>query len=74
MSRVRFVAVAAAAATLAVACTEVPQEAGKVYAGKEDQKAYAGDKFKGDKAKWEQTLAARANNMNEYIRTGGAKN
>ena len=73
MTRVRFVVLALAGA-LAAACTEVPQDSGKAYAGKEDQKAYAGDKFKGDKAQWEQALAARAVNMNEYVRTGGAKN
>ena len=33
--------------------------AAKPYAGKEDTKPYAGDMFKGDKAKWEQTLAQR---------------
>jgi hypothetical protein len=66
MSRALIVALVSGA--IAVACTEAPQEAGKVYAGKEDQKAYAGDKFKGDKALWEQTLAARADNMNEYVR------
>lgn len=64
----------ALAALLAVACTEATQEPGKEYAGKLDDKAYAGDRFKGDKAKWEQALAARSNNMNEYLRTGGAKN
>ena len=74
MSPARTLGIALAVATLAAACTEVPQEPGKEYAGKLDQKAYAGDNFKGDKAKWEQALAARTNNMNEYVRTGGAKN
>jgi hypothetical protein len=73
MSRAGVVLLALAA-LLAAACTEVTQEPGKEYAGKLDDKAYAGDRFKGDKAKWEQTLAARSNNMNEYLRTGGAKN
>jgi hypothetical protein len=36
------------------------------YAGKEDAKAYSGDAFKGDKAKWEATLAARAGAQNDY--------
>lgn len=62
-----------AAAGLLAACQEIPQDAVKPYAGKEDTKAYAGDKFKGDKAAWEKTLAARADNMNEYVRTGDAK-
>ena len=50
------------------ACGEIPQDAPKPYAGKEDTKAYAGDVFKGDKAKYEQALAKRANYQNEYSR------
>ena len=50
------------------ACGETPQDAAKPYAGKEDTKAYAGDVFKGDKAKYEQALAKRANYQNEYSR------
>ena len=62
------------AAALALgACHEIPQDAPKPYAGKEDTKAYAGDRFKGDKQKYEQALAERANYQNEYIRTGDAK-
>ena len=62
------------AAALALgACHEIPQDAPKSYAGKEDTKAYAGDRFKGDKQKYEQALAERANYQNEYIRTGDAK-
>jgi hypothetical protein len=48
------------------ACGEIPQDAPKPYAGKEDTKAYAGDAFKGDKAKWEATLAERAASQNDY--------
>ena len=55
------------------ACHEIPQDAPKPYAGKEDVKPYAGDMFKGDKAKFEDTLAQRANYQNEYLRTGSAK-
>jgi hypothetical protein len=62
-----------AAALLAAACNEIPQDAAKPYAGKEDTKAYAGDLFKGDKAKYEQALAKRADYENEYVRTGDAK-
>jgi hypothetical protein len=61
------------AAALVAACSEIPQDAAKPYAGKEDTKPYASDTFKGDKAKYEQTLAARADHQNEYLRTGGAK-
>lgn len=62
---------AVVAVTLAVglaACGEVPQDAAKPYAGKADTKPYAGDVFKGDKAKYEQALAKRANYQNEYSR------
>ena len=62
-----------AAGLLACACGEIPQDAPKPYAGKEDTKAYAGDEFKGDKQKYETTLAERANYQNEYLRTGGGK-
>ena len=65
----RAIAVTAAAVVLA-ACHEIPQDAAKPYAGKEDTKAYAGDLFKGDKDKYEKALAARAQSQNEYIRTG----
>ena len=70
----RAILMAAAALALA-ACGEIPQDAAKPYAGKEDTKAYAGDVFKGDKAKYEQTLAKRANYQDEYSRAswGGAK-
>ena len=50
------------------ACGEIPQDAPKRYLGKEDTKPYAGDMFKGDKAKYEATLAERANYQNEYAR------
>jgi hypothetical protein len=63
----------AIAGLLLAACKEIPQDAAKPYAGKEDTKAYAGDMFKGDKAKYEKTLADRANYQNEYLRTGDAK-
>jgi hypothetical protein len=56
------------------ACHEIPQDAAKPYAGKEDTKAYAGDRFKGDKGAYEKALAQRAQTQNEYIRTGDAKN
>jgi hypothetical protein len=55
------------------ACHEIPQDAPKPYAGKEDTKAYAGDLFKGDKAKYEETLANRSTFQNEYLRTGDSK-
>ena len=63
----RTFAIAVLAVGLA-ACGEIPQDAPKPYAGKEDTKAYASDTFKGDKAKYEQALAKRANFQNEYSR------
>jgi hypothetical protein len=70
MNRLLAVTVAALAAA---ACSEIPQDAVKPYAGKEDTTPYASDTFKGDKAKYESTLANRADHQNEYLRTGGAK-
>jgi hypothetical protein len=59
-----------AAAALAVAgCNEIPQDAAKPYAGKEDTKAYAGDRFKGDKVAYEKALAERAAFQNDYAAT-----
>jgi len=69
----RLALMAAAAALAAAGCHEIPQDAPKPYAGKEDTKAYAGDLFKGDKDKYEKALATRAQSQNEYIRTGDAK-
>ena len=54
---------------LLAGCNEIPQDAVKPYAGKEDTKAYAGDLFKGDKQKYETTLAKRADYQNDYVRT-----
>jgi hypothetical protein len=58
-----------AAGVLLAACHEIPQDAPKPYAGKEDTKAYAGDLFKGDKAKYEQTLAERSKFQDDYQRS-----
>ncbi len=57
---------AGAAAVLLCACTEPTQDPVRSYAGKEDAKAYSGDAFKGDKAKWEASLSARAEAQNDY--------
>ena len=62
-----------AAALALAACHEIPQDAAKPYAGKEDVKPYAGDLFKGDKQKFETALAERADHENEYLRTKDAK-
>ena len=57
--------VAAAATLLVAACGEAPRDVAKQYAGKEDQKPWAGDQFKGDKAKWQQALTERNKFQNE---------
>jgi len=54
------------AALFLAACNEVPQDAVKPYAGKEDTKAYAGDTFKGDKVAYEKALADRTQYQNDY--------
>ena len=66
------VALAAVAALGLAACGEISQDA-KPYAGKTDTKHYAGDTFKGDKAKYEQALAKRANYQNEKARASWGK-
>jgi hypothetical protein len=73
MRKLSVLAAAFAAAAVVTGCSEVAQEPGKSYAGKEDTKPYASDMFKGDKAKWEQTLAARASNQNDYRRAMAEK-
>lgn len=73
MRKLTAAAAAFAAAAVFTGCTEVAQEPGKSYAGKEDSKPYASDQFKGDKAKWEQALAARAENQNDYRRAMAEK-
>ena len=72
MSALRSGAALAVAALGLAACSEIPQDA-KPYAGKTDTKHYAGDTFKGDKAKYEQTLAKRANYQNEQSRASWGK-
>jgi hypothetical protein len=69
----RLATIAAAAVLALAGCHEIPQDAPKPYAGKEDTKAYAGDLFKGDKDKYEKALSTRAQYQNEYVRTGDAK-
>jgi hypothetical protein len=66
MRKIAMLAAAGAAAMLLGACSEPAQDPVRSYAGKEDAKAYAGDAFKGDKAKWDASLAARAQAQNDY--------
>jgi hypothetical protein len=55
-------------------CGEIDQKAKieKVYAGKTDSRPADDPRFKGDRAKWEETLKKRSEGQNEYLRTGGA--
>jgi hypothetical protein len=63
-----------AVAALALAsCGEIPQDKEKPYAGKADTRPYAGDNFKGDKAKYEQTLAKRATFQDDHARASWYK-
>ena len=75
---IRRVALAGAAAALVAAlgaglagCGERPQvvqyKQGK-YQGKPDQPAYATAPWNGNKQEWEQALATRTQNQNEYKR------
>ena len=65
-------AFAIAAVALLAACNEVPQDAVKPYAGKDDTKAYAGDRFKGDKVAYEKNLEERNQYQNDYAATRAA--
>ena len=58
-----------AAGFVLAACHEIPQDAPKPYAGKEDVKPYAGDLFKGDKAKFDEALAQRTRFQDDYQRS-----
>ncbi len=73
MKKLTALAAALAATAAFTGCTEVAQEPGKSYAGKEDTKPYAGDQFKGDKAKWESALAQRNQGQNDYSRMPSEK-
>ncbi len=56
---------------LVAACGEKPQTVAVKpgqSAAKPDDKPYQNDQFKGDRAAWERTLRARADNQNEYKR------
>ena len=54
---------------LLAACGEIPQDSAKPYAGKADTQAYADDRWKGDKAKYEKALADRTKYQDDYQRS-----
>ena len=67
-------AAAIVSAALAItACNEIPQDADKSFAGKDETRSYAGHKFNGDQAMYEKALADRAQTQNEYLVTGNGK-
>ena len=55
-----------AACLASAACNEIPQDAPKPYAGKEDTKPYASDEWKGDKQLYEKALAQRARFQDDF--------
>jgi hypothetical protein len=62
---------AISAVLVITACGEKPQTVAVKpgqSAAKEGDKPYQNDQFKGDRAQWERTLRARADNQNEYKR------
>ena len=71
MSRAALISVAMAAVFAVSACGERPQvvnyKQGK-YQGKPDTAAYASAPWNGNKQEWEQALATRNQNQNEYKR------
>jgi hypothetical protein len=70
MKRIFFFA---AAALLACACHEIPQDTHKSFAGNAQRELYDGSRFGGDEARFEKALAARARTQNEYVRMGDDK-
>ncbi len=59
------------AVVVVTACGEKPQAVAVKpgqSAAKPDDKPYQNEQFKGDRAAWERTLRARADNQNEYKR------
>lgn len=68
MRKLTACAASLVAAVAMAGCSEVAQEPGKSYAGKEDAKPYSSDLFKGDRAKWETALAQRNQAQNDYLR------
>ena len=68
MRKLTACAACLAAAVAMAGCSEVAQEPGKSFAGKEDAKPYSSGLFNGDKAKWEAALAQRNQAQNDYAR------
>ena len=56
-------------ALLLSACGEIPQDSPKHYDPKADTKAYADDRWKGDKEKYEKALADRTKYQDDYQRS-----
>ena len=60
--------ICAAALVLLAACHEIPQDSRKPFAGESETKLYGAAPFNGDKAAFEQAMAKRADEQNEYVR------
>lgn len=55
-----------AAGLVLAACEEIPQDAPKPFAGKDETRSYAGAPFDGDKTRYEKALAERARTQDDY--------
>ena len=60
--------IGAAAWVVLAACHEIPQDARKPFAGASETRLYDAAPFDGDKARHEETMAARAQHQDEYLR------
>ena len=56
------------ATILLAACNEIPQDAKKSFAPKQEVQLYDNERFGGDKDRFEKALAERAQNENEHVR------
>ena len=71
MSRLLWVAVAAAVALGVAGCGEKPQVTvfkQGTYQGKPDHQPWDNERYKGDKVAWEKALKARTSGQNENVR------
>ena len=67
---VKLVPLAAASAFALAACGELPQDGSKPFAGQNETRSYASERFKGDAALYERNLAERTRTQDEYLVTG----
>jgi hypothetical protein len=60
--------IAGATLLLAGACHEIPQDARKSFAPRQETELYHSSRFNNSKATFDKALAARAQTQNEYLR------